>query len=149
MAGVSYGRLEAANYELLKKLTARPDIVPGTTTAIWNSGVATSGLAGADLFTYGAVGDWWRLQEAYLKLFPGVWNVAATITIRAYLTIMGAEELIGDEDWLADGTDGNIAYIYWFWLMAEIYGPLRVEVYSDQVADDGVVAPYEYRIKDW
>jgi len=149
MAVVSYGMLEAANYELLKRLTARPTIVPGTTTANWNTGVATSGLAGGDLFTFGAVGSWWRLQEAYLKLFPLVWNVAAIITIRTYLTLMGGEELIGDEDWDADGTDGNVAYIYWFWLTAEIYGPLRVEVYSNVLADDGVVAPYEYRTKEW
>ena len=149
MAGVSYGRLEAANYELLSKLTARPTIVTGTTTANWNSGVATSGGAGADLFTYGAVGSWWRLQEAYLKIFPAVWSVLATITIRTYLTIMGGEEMIGTDDWDADGTDGNIAYIYWFWLTAEIYGPLRVELLSNQVADDGVAAPYEYRTKPW
>ena len=59
------------------------------------------------------------------------------------------ELLIGDEDWDADGTDGNVAYIYWFWLQAELYGPLRVELYSDQAADDGVAAPYEYRYKEW
>lgn len=135
--------------QYLKLLAQEAVIVPGTTTANWNSGVATSGLAGADLFTYGAVGQWWRLQEAYLKIFPGVWNVASVITIRSYLLIMGGDELIGQEDWDADGTDGNVAYIYWFWLNAEIYGPLRVEVYSDNAADDGVAAPYEYRRKDW
>ena len=123
--------------------------MPGTTTALWNSGVATSGEPGADLFAYGMANQWWRLQEAYLKLFPGVWNVASVITVRSYLYIMGGEELIGEEDWDADGTDGNVAYIYWFWTMAEIRGPLRVEVYSDNVADDGVIAPYEYRVKSW
>ena len=131
----------------VKKLLQRPLIIPGTVTANWNTGVATGGLAGADLFTVGAVGQWWDLQEAYLKLFPGVWNVAAVITIRSYFTIMGGEEMVGNEDWNADGTDGNVAYIYWFWLMAGMYGPLRVELYSDQAADDGVVAPYEYRAK--
>ena len=131
------------------KLTERPRIVPGTVTANWNSGVATSGQPGADLFTYGEVGQWWRMQEAYLKLFPGVWNIASVITIRSYLTMMGIEQIVGDEDWDADGTDGNLALIYWFWLNAEVYGPLRVEVYSDQAADDGVVVPYEYRVKSW
>jgi len=132
---------------LIRWLAERPRIVPGTTTANWNSGVATSGLAGADLFTYGAAGQWWRLQEAYLKIFPAVWNVLSIITIRCYLLIMGGEELIGDEDWKADGTDGNVAYIYWFWLNAQIYGPLRVEVFSSVAADDGVTAPWEYRVK--
>lgn len=133
----------------IRLLVERPRIIPGVATAPWNSGVATSGQPGADLFTYGVANQWWRLQEAYVKLFPGIWNVAATITIRSFYYIMGAEEMVGDEDWLADGTDGNIAYIYWFWLAAEIYGPLRVEVYSDNAADDGVIAPYEYRIKSW
>jgi hypothetical protein len=135
--------------QCVQLLAQKARIVPGVTTANWNSGVATSGLPGADLFTFGAVGQWWRLQEAYLKLFPGVWNVASVITIRSFLYVMGGMEMIGDEDWDADGTDGNVAYIYWFWLNAEIYGPLRVEVYSDQAADDGVAAPYEYRVKDW
>jgi len=133
----------------VRLLRQHPRIVPATMTANWNGGFATSGLAGGDLFTYGVAGQWWRLQEAYLKLFPGVWNVAATITIRSYLIIMGGEEMVGNDDWKADGTDGNVAYIYWFWLMAEIYGPLRVEVYSNNAGDDGVVAPYEYRFKNW
>jgi hypothetical protein len=136
----------AANIRLLVQ---RPKIIIGTTTAAWNGGTATSGLPGADLFAHGGAGQWWRLQEAYLKLFPGVWNVASVITVRSFLIVMGGEEMIGDEDWDADGTDGNVAYIYWFWLMAEIYGPLRVEVYSDQAVDDGVTVPYEYRIKNW
>jgi len=133
----------------IKLLLQKPRIIPGTTTAAWNGGTATSGLPGADLFTYGVAGQWWKLQEAYLKLFPGVWNVASIITIRSFLYIMGGEEMIGDEDWDADGTDGNVAFIYWFWLMAEIRGPLRVEVYSDNAADDGVIAPWEYRVKKW
>ncbi|MBU0846403.1 hypothetical protein KKH23_04380 [Patescibacteria group bacterium] len=133
----------------LRLLVERPSRVPGTTTALWNSGVATSGQPGADLFTYGVADQWWRLQEAYLWLFPGVWNVASVITVRSYIYLMGSEVPIGDEDWDADGTDGNVAYIYWFWLMAEIYGPLRVEVYSNNGADDGVIAPYEYRVKSW
>jgi hypothetical protein len=133
-----------AIYTLLRR---PPTIVPGTTTANWNSGVATSGLAGADLFTFGAVGQWWQLQESYLRLFPAIWNVAATITIRSYITLMGVEVMVGNEDWAADGTDGEVAFIYWFWLMGNIYGPLRVEVYSDNGADDGAVVPYEYRYK--
>jgi hypothetical protein len=130
-------------------LIQHPTIVVGTTTANWNGGTATSGQPGGDLFTFGRVGQWWRLQEAYVRIFPGVWNIASVITIRSYLTIMGGELLIAEEDWDADGTDGTVAFIYWFWLNAEIYGPLRVELYSDQGADDGVVAPYEFRWKKW
>jgi hypothetical protein len=133
----------------LNLLIQHPRIINGAPIANWNSGVATSGQPGGDLFTYGIVGQWWRLQEAYLRIFPGIWNIASVITVRSYLILMGGEVLVGDADWDADGTDGEIAYIYWFWFNAEIYGPLRVEVYSDQGADDGVAAPYEYRVKNW
>ncbi len=133
----------------VRLLVQHPITTSATKTANWNSGVATSGLAGADLFTYGLANQWWRLQEAYFKVFPGIWNVAAVLTCRVYFTVMGAEQLISSEDWNADGTDGNVAFIYWFWSNYEMYGPLRVELYSDTPADDGVAAPYEYRVKDW
>ncbi len=133
----------------IKLLVERSRIVTATTTANWNSGVATSGNPGADLWTYGAANQWWRLQEAYLVLFPGIWNVGATITVRAYEILVGAEREVMNDDWLADGTDGPLAFIFWWWTGWEINGPVRVEVFSDQAADDGVVAPYEYRVKRW
>jgi len=133
----------------MRLLTQHPTIVTGTATGLWNGGLATSGLAGADLITIGTAGQWWRLQEAYFRLFPGVWNALAIITVRVYFDLMGAETLVGDEDWDADGTDGNVALIYWFWLSAEVHGPIRVELYSTVAADDGVVVPYEYRYKEW
>ncbi len=136
-------------YDYMRMLAERPTIVLDTKTANWNSGVATSGLAGCDLFTYGVAGQWWRMQEAYFRLFPGIFNIAATITYRVYFTIIGAETLIGEDDVLANGTDGDIIPLYWFWINAEIYGPLRVELYSDTPADDGVTVPYEYRVKSW
>jgi hypothetical protein len=135
--------------QAIRLLAQRPRIITGSVTGAWNTGFATSTLAGADLFAYGVANQWWRLQEAYIKLFPGVWNIATTITVRAYAYIMGTEQEIGNADWLADGTDGSIIYVYWFWLAAEMYGPLRVEVYSDNPLDDGIAAPYEYRIKDF
>ena len=129
----------------LAKLTERAMIVPGTVTANWNSGVATSGEAGADLFTYGGVGQWWRLSEAWLVLTG--FNIAATVTIRIYLTIAGEERLMPPEEWEV-AFDGPLAYILWFWEI-EIFGPMRVEVHSDQAADDGFTASYEYRVKSW
>lgn len=129
----------------LAKLTERARIVPGTVTADWNSGVATSGLPGADLFTYGGVGQWWRLTEAYLVLTG--FDLAATVTVRVYLTIAGEERQMPEEEWEV-AFDGPLAYIFWFWEV-EIYGPIRIEVHSDQAADDGFTATYEYRVKSW
>lgn len=128
-------------------LVSPPNIVSSTTTANWNSGVAASGNPGADLWTHGSVGQWWRLQEAYLLIFPGIWNVGATITVRAYEIMMGGEREVLNDGWLADGTDGELAFIFWWAMGLDIYGPVRVEVFSDQAADDGVAVPYEYRFK--
>ena len=119
--------------------------MPGTVRRDWNSGVATSGQPGGDLFTAGAVDQWFRLTEAYLVLTG--FNAAATVTVRAFLTIAGEERQVFEDDWEV-AVDGPLAYLFWFWEL-EIYGPLRFEAYSDQAADDGFTASYEYRRKDW
>lgn len=129
----------------IKLLYQKARIINATTTANWNSGVATSGNPGADLFTYGAAGQWWRLQEAYLLL--SAFNAAATITVRAYEQLMGAEREVMNDDWIV-AVDPPVIYIVNFWEV-QIYGPVRVEVFSDQAADDGLAAPYEYRVKEW
>ncbi len=135
-------------FSAIKLLIQHPLILPGppwTRTGNWNGGVATSGLPGADLFSYGAANQWWRMGEAYLRLAS--FNAAATVTIRAYITLLGAERTIMDDDWVV-ALDGEIAYIIWFWDV-QILGPLRVEVYSNMAADDGLAVPHEYRVKDW
>ena len=132
-------------HEILYRLIQKPAIVPGTIVRNWNSGIATSGNAGGDLFTLGTVGQWWRLQEAYLRI--DAFNIAATVTIRAYEILMGAEREIMNDDWVV-ALDGDIAFIIWFWEI-EMYGPLRIEVFSNVAADDGLAAPYEYRTKEW
>lgn len=140
--------MKKSRQELLAQRARRMPGPPWTVTADWNTGHATSGEDGADLFTYGAPNQWWRLADCYLRLFPGVWNLAAHITIRAYMNIMGGETKIMDEEWDADGTDGDVAFIIWFWDVP-IFGPLRIEVHSDAFGDDGVAVPFEYRVKDW
>ncbi|MFA5401239.1 MAG: hypothetical protein WC359_12400 [Dehalococcoidia bacterium] len=125
-------------------LVQKPTIVPGATTANWNSGVATSGQPGADLFTFGAVGQWWMLKEAYMLL--SAFNIAATVTVRAYETLMGAERMVATDDWTV-AVDGPVIYLFFWFFSWEMYGPVRIEVFSDQAADDGLAAPYEYRYK--
>jgi len=106
--------------------------------------VATSGQPGADLFTIGTPNTWFRLCDAYLVLTA--FNIAATVTVRSCLNIAGAERRLEGEWDVA--TDGEIAYIFWFWEM-QLYGPLRIEVYSSVIGDDGFPATYEYRVKSW
>lgn len=130
---------------MVTQLVMPPTIVTASTVGNWNSGVGTSGQPGADLFTLGHAGQWWKLTEAYLLL--AAFNAAATVTVRAYETLIGAEREVLNDDWVV-AVDGEIAYIFWFWDL-HMFGPVRVEVYSDQAADDGLAAPYEYRFKVW
>lgn len=129
----------------IQLLIQRPRIIPGATTANWNSGVATSGQPGADLITIGSANEWYRLNQFALVLTG--FNALATVTMRAYMDIAGANREVLNDDWII-AASGPIAFMSWFF-DAEFFGPFRVEVYSDQAADDGFNASYEYRIKDW
>ena len=129
-------------------MAEHPRIVPGTTRANWNSGVATSGNAGADLVTIGQPDTWMRLNEVFLLIFPA-FNALATVTVRSYMDMMGANRLLGAPvTYACDGTDGEVALLLWFWEV-ELVQPVRIEVFSDQAADDGFTATWEYRIKGW
>ena len=129
----------------LRLLVERSRIIQGSVTANWNGGIATSTKAGGDLFTYGQVDQWWRMCEAYLLL--AAFSPAATVTIRAYENLMGAEREIMNDNWVV-ALDGDVAFIIWFWDV-QILGPVRIEVYSDTPADDGLAVPYEVRVKGW
>ena len=118
-------------------------IVIAQTTANWNSGVAPSGLAGATLFTVGNVGLWYRLNFGAAVLTG--FNVLATVTIREYMLVAGAEHLVREDDWIMPE---EVAILSW-WIDQEIYGPYRIELLSNQAADDGLAVDYEYRTKSW
>jgi hypothetical protein len=61
------------------------------------------------------------------------------------MDIAGANRLMLTDDWTMPE---EVIFLSW-WFDTEFYGPMRVEIFSDQGADDGLVVPYEYRIKDW
>jgi len=128
----------------IRRLAERPRIVAGTTTANWNSGVATSGQPGADVITIGVAGRWYRLNQ-FIVIMTG-FNALATVYTREYLDVGGVNRLILVDDY--GPPPPELAFMSW-WLDAEFYGPYRVEVYSDQAADDGLAVDYEYRIKSW
>jgi hypothetical protein len=129
----------------IKLLVQHPRIILRTPIANWNSGVATSGQPGGDLLTYGSPGMWWRATEAYLLLSD--FNAAATVTLRFYQILLGAMRYTGGDDWSV-ALDGPIIYLLW-WFEVEMYGPLRIEAFSDQAADDGIAVTCEIRVKSW
>jgi len=131
---------------LIRLLAQRPRIVPGTTLANWNSGVASSGLAGGDLFTAGIANHWCRLCDSYLVITG--FNAAATITLRGYGTVAGVERFMWTDDYIIAGIVEDIIWISWFW-DTQVYGQTRIELYSNQAADDGLTVTWEYRQKDW
>ena len=133
----------------IRRLVQHNRIRTGTVTGNFFAGVATSGLPGQDLFTYGVANQYWRLQEAYFNLFPGVFNVAAVISVRIYFTVFGAMQLIDTMTWDADGTDGNVGFIYWFFGAYEMLGPFRCELQSNNAGDIANTVAYDYRVKDW
>jgi hypothetical protein len=87
------------------------------------------------------------MSETFLVIVP-TFNVASHVIIRAYMTVAGVMRSLGDQTWDCDGTDGDLAFMLWLWEV-QIFGPIRVELYSDNVLDNGVAAPWEYRVKDW
>jgi len=129
--------------EYIKLLIQRPQIIPGSTTAAWNGGLAPSGAAGATLVTIGGAGQWYRLNQ--FTIVTVGFNIAATVYVRCYMDLAGVNRLVIADDW---AMPEEVIFLSW-WFDAEFYGPFRVEIFSDQAADDGLNVTYEYRIKDW
>ena len=111
--------------------------------ANWNSGVATSTLAGADLVTIGAANTN-RLLHSLLvtiaNLTPG-----AIVTVRLYQVVNGAEQQVYNQVF-TQGVDPDGLWI----VNGElgIHQALRVEVLSNAPADDGAVVDYDYLLEN-
>ena len=129
-------------------LTSPPAFSSGEVIANWQSGLATSGLAGADFvilgtpttiyFAMGLFGV--PLIFAYIgDLTPG-----ATISYRTYITIFGVMRQADHDDYIV-GVDENVIPIY-VWVTR---GQIRIELQSDAAGDNGAAIPYEYSVKTY
>lgn len=116
-----------------------------TVNANWQSGVATSGEAGADLVSIGTAATRNKLNS--LQVDISALTVGATITIRLYENINGVEKKVyppPGTTWVV-GTDPN-----GIWVVdgpVEITGVLRVEVQSDNVGDNPGDIAYKYALE--
>jgi len=114
-------------------------VYSGSSPQNWNSGVATSGLAGDDLTTIGLVTADFMIHSLLVSianLTPG-----ANVTVRMYTDINGTNQEIYNQPFI-QGTDPD-----GLWIINGTLGissALRIEVYSDQAADDGAAVEYEY-----
>jgi hypothetical protein len=114
----------------------------GTATENWNSGVATSGGAGGDVCTIGANDTRYKLHAGNVSmrnLTPG-----ANVTVRAYMQVNGVEDEFYNQTFV-QGTDPDD--IPWCNGTMEIHEAVRVELHSDQGADDGANVPFDYSLE--
>ena len=111
-------------------------------TANWNSGLASSGNAGADLVSVGASDTRYKLHSLLVNIAnmtPG-----SVITVRMYTQVNGAEQEVYNQSFTR-GTDPN-----GLWIVngtVGIHEVLRVEVYSNQASDDGIAVDYDYMLE--
>lgn len=116
--------------------------VGGNPTANWNSGAATSGNAGADLVTIGAAGIRYKIHSLLVSmanLTPG-----ATVRIRIFILVNGTEQEVYNQTFI-QGTDPD-----GLWIIngtIGIHDSLRVELHSNNAADDGAVVEYDYMLE--
>ena len=114
-------------------------VYSGHGTPNWNSGVATSGEAGADVTPIGSAGGEYIVHSLFLNivaLTPG-----ANVTVRMYTLIHAMEACVYRQTFV-QGTDPDGLWIINGSLgISEI---LRVELYSDQAGDDGALVYHEY-----
>lgn len=132
----------------IRFLASSPKPYSGAVTDNWQSGVATSGLAGADFLILGTASTVYfsvgLLGIPVIFAYIGDLTPGATITYRAYATIFGVMRLADDDDYVV-GVDSDIMAIY-AWIER---GQIRIEIMSDNAGDNGVAIPYEYSLKTY
>ena len=118
----------------------------GEVTANWQSGVATSLEAGADLVNIGAAGDRKKLHSLVVNI--GSLTPTATITIKLFMSVNGVDTKVYPPvgtTWIV-GTDPDGIWVVTGTL--EITGVLRVEVESNNAGDNGLAISYKYDLED-
>lgn len=116
--------------------------VSGSTTANWQSGTGTSSETGADLVTIGANDTKYKLHSLLVNISN--MTSAAVITVKLFMQVKGTERKVYSETFTA-GTDPD-----GLWIVngtVGIHEALRVEVQSDQSADNGEAIDYDYLLE--
>ena len=111
-------------------------------TANWNSGLASSGNAGADLISVGASDTSYKLHSLLVNIAN--MTLGSAITVRMYTQVNGAEQEVYNQSFTR-GTDPN-----GLWIVngtVGIHEVLRVEIYSNQASDDGIAVDYDHMLE--
>jgi hypothetical protein len=116
--------------------------VSGSAVADWQSGTGTSGESGADLVTIGTSNIKHKLHSLIVNI--GALTVGAVIVLKLFMKVNGTERKVyhqsftkgTDPDglWIVNGTVG-------------IHDVLRVELASNNAADNGKAVEYDYMLE--
>lgn len=129
-------------------LASPPELYSGEVVGNWQSGLATSGLAGEDFLVIGTAETVYFAIGLFgipiVFVYIGDLGLGATITYRNYIQVFGIMRLADSDDYVV-GVDDNIMAIY-AWVGR---GQIRVEIMSDNIGDNGAPIPYEYSLKTY
>ncbi len=147
MAGKGYieGKEERTDLSAILAALARLRGEPPVSIAVvanWNTGFATSGNAGADLVTIGAAEVNYKVHSLIVSMRN--LTLVAMVTIRMYTEVNGVEDEVYNQTFIK-GTDPDGIWVINGTL--GIHKALRVEVYSNKVADDGAAIDYDYMLE--
>jgi len=116
--------------------------VSGSVTADWQSATGTSGEIGADLVTIGTSNTKYKLHSLMVNI--SALTDGAIIVLKLFTKVNGSERKVyhqsftkgTDPDglWIVNGTVG-------------IHQGLRVELYSNNAADNGKYVEYDYMLE--
>jgi len=136
-----FARLKQIVDTYLDKLTGETP-ASDSVTGNWQSGTGTSGETGADLVTIGAADTKYKLHSLLVNI--SALTAGATITVKLFMEVNATERKAysqaftqgTDPDglWIVNGTVG-------------IHEALRVEVQSNNAADNGLAVEYDYMLE--
>ena len=127
----------------VKRDRLRGDVpVSDSVTANWQSGIGTSGESGADLVNIGDSGVKHKLHSLVVNI--SALTGGAVIVLKLFLKVNGIERKVYHQSftkgidpdglWIVNGTVG-------------MHEALRVELQSDNAADNGKAVDYDYMLE--
>jgi hypothetical protein len=119
------------------------DPVSDSVTANWQSGTGTSGEPGADLVTIGIVDIKHKLHSLVVNI--SALTAGATVAIKLFMKVNGVERKVYHQSF-TQGTDPDGV-----WVVngsVGIHQLLRVELESDNAADNGQAVDYDYMLEE-
>jgi hypothetical protein len=117
--------------------------VSSSVTADWQLGIATSGETGADLITIGTNDIKYKLHSLVVNI--SALTAGAVIVVKLFMRVKGTERKVYHQSF-TKGTDPD-----GLWLVngpVGIHQAVRVELESNNAADNGQAVDYDYMLEE-